>query len=141
MKTRFLALAHFGRDLYRKHQDALLVAGRVGVSATLAYLVAVALHQPETYWPVLSAVIVARGGAKKDTSIARIFPNHGRARVLSPTGRPRTWPHAGRQARAPQRSAPDIVGPDEIVSISCPDYTTARSVGDKVMQALPVIPG
>ena len=64
MKSRFLAFAHRARELYRAHQDALLIAARVGVAATLAYLVAVALHQPETYWPVLSAVIVARGGAR-----------------------------------------------------------------------------
>lgn len=64
MRTRFLALARGVRDLYRQHHEALLVAARVGVSASLAYLVATALRQPETYWPVLSAVIVARGGAK-----------------------------------------------------------------------------
>jgi uncharacterized membrane protein YccC len=64
MKTRFLSLAHRARGLFQAHQDALLVAGRVGVSATLAYLVASLQHLPETYWPVMSAVIVARGGAR-----------------------------------------------------------------------------
>jgi uncharacterized membrane protein YccC len=64
MNSRFLALAHRVRDIYRAQQDALLIAARVGTAATLAYLVAVALKQPETYWPVLSAVIVARGGAR-----------------------------------------------------------------------------
>jgi uncharacterized membrane protein YccC len=64
MKTRFLALAHKTRSLYHDHQDGLLVAGRVGLSATLAYLAATLQHMPQTYWPVMSAVIVARGGAK-----------------------------------------------------------------------------
>ncbi|HXC55305.1 MAG TPA: FUSC family protein [Rhizomicrobium sp.] len=64
MKTRLLPLAHWARALFSKHQDALLVGGRVGLSATLAYLVATLQHVPETYWPVMSAVIVARGGAK-----------------------------------------------------------------------------
>jgi uncharacterized membrane protein YccC len=64
MKTRFLAVAHRARALFQDHQDGLLVAGRVGLSATLAYLVATLQHMPETYWPVMSAVIVARGGAK-----------------------------------------------------------------------------
>ncbi len=64
MKTRFLAVAHKARALFHEHQDALLIAGRVGVSAVLAYLVASLQHVPETYWPVMSAVIVARGGAK-----------------------------------------------------------------------------
>jgi uncharacterized membrane protein YccC len=64
MKTRFLAVAHKTKALFHDHQDALLVAGRVGLSATLAYLVATLQHMPETYWPVMSAVIVARGGAK-----------------------------------------------------------------------------
>ena len=64
MKTRFLSLAHHARALFHQHQDGLLVAGRVGISATLAYLIASLQHLPETYWPVMSAVIVARGGAK-----------------------------------------------------------------------------
>ncbi len=64
MKTRFLKFAHTARDLYATHQDALLIAGRVGVAATLAYLVATLAHLPEPYWPVMSAVIVARGGTK-----------------------------------------------------------------------------
>jgi uncharacterized membrane protein YccC len=64
MKTRFLKIAHGAKALFLKHQDGLLVAGRVGLSATLAYLVASLQHLPETYWPVMSAVIVARGGAK-----------------------------------------------------------------------------
>ena len=64
MKIRFLAVAHKARALFHEHQDALLVAGRVGISATLAYLIASLQHLPETYWPVMSAVIVARGGAK-----------------------------------------------------------------------------
>lgn len=64
MKTRFLPLVRSARALYAQHRDALLVAGRVGVSATLAYFVATLQHLPETYWPVMSAVIVARGGAR-----------------------------------------------------------------------------
>lgn len=64
MKTRFLSLAHGAKALFHKHQDGLLIGGRVGVSATLAYLVATLQHVPETYWPVMSAVIVARGGAR-----------------------------------------------------------------------------
>ncbi len=64
MKTRFLKTAHWAKALYHTHQEALLIAGRVGLSATLAYLIAVLQHLPETYWPVMSAVIVARGGAK-----------------------------------------------------------------------------
>ena len=64
MKARLLAVAHKARALFHEHQDALLVAGRVGISATLAYLIASLQHLPETYWPVMSAVIVARGGAK-----------------------------------------------------------------------------
>ncbi|MEI9993132.1 MAG: FUSC family protein [Rhizomicrobium sp.] len=64
MKTRLLSLAHRARALYAQHQDALLIGGRVGLSATLAYLLATLQHLPETYWPVMSAVIVARGGAK-----------------------------------------------------------------------------
>jgi len=59
-----MKLAHGAKELFHKHQDGLLVAGRVGLSATLAYLVASLQHMPETYWPVMSAVIVARGGAK-----------------------------------------------------------------------------
>ncbi len=64
MKIRFLKAAHWAKALHAVHQDALLIAGRVGVAATLAYLIAVLQHLPETYWPVMSAVIVARGGAK-----------------------------------------------------------------------------
>jgi uncharacterized membrane protein YccC len=64
MKTRFLSIAHGARGFHAKHRDALLVAGRVGVSATLAYLIATLQHLPEATWPVMSAIIVARGGAK-----------------------------------------------------------------------------
>jgi uncharacterized membrane protein YccC len=64
MKTRLLSLIKLIRSLYEHHQDALLIAARVGLSASLAYLIATLQHLPETYWPVLSAVIVARGGAK-----------------------------------------------------------------------------
>jgi uncharacterized membrane protein YccC len=64
MKTRFLSLAHWLRAQFNTHRDGLLIGGRVGLSATLAYLVASLQHLPETYWPVMSAVIVARGGAK-----------------------------------------------------------------------------
>ncbi len=64
MKTRLLSLVQSIRPLYEHHQDALLIAARVGLSASLAYLIATLQHLPETYWPVLSAVIVARGGAK-----------------------------------------------------------------------------
>ncbi len=53
MKTRLLSLIKLIRSLYEHHQDALLIAARVGLSASLAYLIA-----------TLSAVIVARGGAK-----------------------------------------------------------------------------
>lgn len=45
-------------------EEALLIAGRVGLAAVLAYLAAAFQHLHEIYWPVLSAVIVARGGAK-----------------------------------------------------------------------------
>ncbi len=64
MDTRFLSFAHRAKALFHKHQDALLVGGRVGVSATLAYLIATLQHLPEATWPVMSAIIVARGGAK-----------------------------------------------------------------------------
>ncbi len=64
MKTRFLSLAHWLRAQFHTHRDGLLIGGRVGLAATLAYLVASLQHLPETYWPVMSAVIVARGGAK-----------------------------------------------------------------------------
>ncbi|MEJ0026147.1 MAG: FUSC family protein [Rhizomicrobium sp.] len=64
MKTRFLAVAHWARALFQQHQDGLLIGGRVGISAVLAYLIATLQHVPETYWPVMSAVIVARGGAR-----------------------------------------------------------------------------
>lgn len=64
MKTGLLSIAHRFRALYQANQDGLLIAGRVGLSATLAYVAATLQHLPETYWPVMSAVIVARGGAK-----------------------------------------------------------------------------
>jgi hypothetical protein len=57
MKARLLAF-------YRTHQASFLIALRVGLSASLAYLAGSLLHLHETFWPVLSAVIVARGGAQ-----------------------------------------------------------------------------
>lgn len=57
MKDRLLAF-------YRTHQASFLIALRVGLSATLAFLAGTLLHVHETFWPVLSAVIVARGGAQ-----------------------------------------------------------------------------
>jgi uncharacterized membrane protein YccC len=59
------------RTFCRQHQDSLLIAARVGVAATLAYLVGLALQVHETFWPVLSAVIVARGGAQGAGGSAR----------------------------------------------------------------------
>ena len=55
MKARLLAF-------YHTHQASFLIALRVGLSASLAYLAGTLLHVHETFWPVLSAVIVARGG-------------------------------------------------------------------------------
>lgn len=55
MKARLLAF-------YRTHQASFLIAARVGLSASLAYLAGSLLQVHETFWPVLSAVIVARGG-------------------------------------------------------------------------------
>lgn len=46
------------------HESELMAAARVGVSATLAYGVALFQHLPEPYWPVMTAIIVARGGAR-----------------------------------------------------------------------------
>lgn len=57
MKAHLLAF-------YRTHQASLLIALRIGLSASLAYLAGSLLHVHETFWPVLSAVIVARGGAQ-----------------------------------------------------------------------------
>ena len=59
------------RIFYSQHQDSFLIAARVGVAATLAYLVGLLLHVHETFWPVLSAVIVARGGAQGAGGSAR----------------------------------------------------------------------
>ena len=59
------------RIFYSQHQDSFLIAARVGVAATLAYLVGRLLHTHETFWPVLSAVIVARGGAQGAGGSAR----------------------------------------------------------------------
>lgn len=64
MKTNLLFPIRAAREWALRNSDALLIAGRVGLSATLAYFVATLQHLPETYWPVMSAVIVARGGAR-----------------------------------------------------------------------------
>ena len=57
--------------LYRAHQAAFLIALRVGLSASLAFLAGTLLQVHETFWPVLSAVIVARGGAQGAGGSAR----------------------------------------------------------------------
>lgn len=64
MKARLLAF-------YRTHQASFLIALRIGLSASLAYGAGSLLHVHETFWPVLSAVIVARGGAQGTGGSAR----------------------------------------------------------------------
>ncbi|HUJ03231.1 MAG TPA: FUSC family protein, partial [Rhizomicrobium sp.] len=48
----------------REHEIAGLFALRMGLSAVLAYLAAALLHAPETTWPVMSAIIVARASGQ-----------------------------------------------------------------------------
>ncbi len=54
-----------------RNEAALVAGARAGISAVLAWLAAVLLHQPEATWPVISAIIVSRGGSAGSGGSAR----------------------------------------------------------------------